>query len=179
MKNITIKEMAFCAVFAALLCVLAPLSIPIGPVPISLTILVIYLAVVVIGTKYSLISYIVYLLLGLCGLPVFSGFSGGVAKLAGPTGGYLIGFILMILVGGTLYQKTTKVWLGGIYLFIGVLIDYVFGTIWFILMMDTTLSYALSVCVLPFLPVDIIKIVLAIALGTIVKNALVKANLLS
>ncbi len=77
---------------------------PIGPVPISLTNLVIYFSLYVLGGQRATITYIVYLLLGLVGLPVFSGFEGGPGKLAGPTGGYLIGFIFMAIVCGLLMR---------------------------------------------------------------------------
>ena len=76
------------AFMAAVTCILAPLSIPIGPVPISLTNLAIYLSLYLLNWKRGTISYCLYLLIGLAGLPVFSGFSGGIGKLAGPTGGY-------------------------------------------------------------------------------------------
>ena len=92
----TIRQMAMIAVITAITCVLAPMSIPIGPVPISLTNLVIYFGLYVLGTKNGTISYLIYLLIGLVGLPVFSGFTGGPGKLFGPTGGYLIGFIPMV-----------------------------------------------------------------------------------
>lgn len=82
----------------------SPLSIPIpiSPVPITLTNLVLFISLYILSWKEALISYILYLLLGICGLPVFSGFSGGIGKLAGPTGGYLAGFIFLILIAGFL-----------------------------------------------------------------------------
>ena len=81
------------AIMAALMCILGPMSIPIGLVPISFTNLVIYITVYLLGRKKGVISYVIYLLLGVFGLPVFSGYSSGLAKLGGSTGGYLIGFI--------------------------------------------------------------------------------------
>ena len=74
---------------AAVTCILAPLAIPIGPIPISLTNLVVYFTVYVIGLKAGTCSYCLYVLLGVVGLPVFSGYVGGPAKIAGPTGGYI------------------------------------------------------------------------------------------
>ena len=78
--------MSVTALMAAVTCVLAPLSIPIGPVPISLTNLAIYLSLYLLGWKWGSVSYLVYLLIGMVGVPVFSGFTGGVGKLAGATG---------------------------------------------------------------------------------------------
>ena len=98
-KSFTTFQMALIAVMAAITCILGPLSIPIpvSPVPISLTNLAIYLTVCLLGWKFGTISYLIYLLIGIAGLPVFSGFSSGFAKLLGPTGGYLIGFIPMAI----------------------------------------------------------------------------------
>ena len=96
------KTMVMISLMAAVICILGPLSlaIPISPVPISLTNLAVYFTIYVLGTKKGTISYLIYLLIGLIGIPVFSGFTGGPAKLLGPTGGYLIGFIFMALLSG-------------------------------------------------------------------------------
>lgn len=99
-SKFTIQQIAMIAVMTAVTCVLAPLSVPIGPVPISLTNLVIYFSLFILGTKKGTISYLIYLLIGLVGIPVFSGFTSGPGKLFGPTGGYLIGFIPLALIAG-------------------------------------------------------------------------------
>ena len=106
-KSFTTFQMALIAVMAAITCILGPLSIPIpiSPVPISLTNLAIYLTVCLLGWKFGTISYLIYLLIGIAGLPVFSGFSSGFAKLLGPTGGYLIGFIPMAIICGFAFEK--------------------------------------------------------------------------
>ena len=100
--------MAVTALMTAVTCILAPLSIPIGPVPISLTNFAIYLALYLLDWKKGTVSYIIYLLLGLVGLPVFSGFTGGLGKLAGPTGGYIIGFIPMAIIAGIVIDKFSQ-----------------------------------------------------------------------
>ena len=92
--------MALAALMTAVTCVLAPMSIPIGPVPISLTNLVIYFSLYLLGWKWGTVSYLVYVLIGMAGLPVFSGFTGGLGKLAGPTGGYIVGFLPMAVIAG-------------------------------------------------------------------------------
>ena len=104
-QNITVPhsktyDITMTALMAAVTCILAPLSIPIGPVPISFTNLAIYLSLYLLGWKKGTVSYLIYLLMGFVGLPVFSGFTGGPAKLAGPTGGYIIGFIVMAVIAG-------------------------------------------------------------------------------
>ena len=91
---ITTKQLTLVGVMTAVTCILGPFSIPLpfSPVPISFTNLAVYLTVYVLGMKFGTISFITYLLLGAVGLPVFSAFTGGIGKLAGPTGGYLIGY---------------------------------------------------------------------------------------
>ena len=103
--------MALVAIMTALTCILAPFSLPIGPVPISLTNLVIYFSLYLLGWKLGTLSYVIYLLIGLVGVPVFSGFTAGPAKLFGPTGGYLIGFIPMAIIAGIVIDKYTEKWL--------------------------------------------------------------------
>ena len=101
MKNPTkTYRLALIGVMTAILCILGPLSIPLpfSPVPLSLTNFAILLAVFLLGWKWGTVSCGIYLLLGLVGVPVFSGFSGGMAKLLGPTGGYLVGFLLLAVI---------------------------------------------------------------------------------
>ena len=91
-RTMSTGHMVRTALLAAVLCIIGPFALPIGAVPVSLTTLVLYFLVYLLDGKHALISYTVYFLLGLVGLPVFSGFAGGIGKVAGPTGGYLIGF---------------------------------------------------------------------------------------
>ena len=145
--------MVVTALMAAVTCILAPLSVPIGPVPISLTNFAIYLSLYLLDWKKGTLSYLIYLLLGLVGLPVFSGFTGGLAKLAGPTGGYIIGFIPMAIIVGTA-------------------ICYAFGTAWFCFQSGYTVGAALAVCVIPFIPADLCKMVIAMIIGPMVRKRL-------
>ena len=180
MRNESVKTMTMCAIMAALMCILGPMSIQIGPIPISFTNLVIYLAVYLLGAKKGCISYLIYMLLGAVGLPVFSSYTGGIGKLAGPTGGYLVGFILLALISGIVREKTNR---NIIWTFVGMIagtaVAYAFGTVWFVIQAQCTVGYAISVCVSPFIPFDLAKIVIAIALGTAVFAGLKKSGLLS
>ena len=101
------KCIALIGLMAAVTCILGPLSIPlpISPVPISLTNFAIYLAIYVLGTRRGTLSYLIYLLIGFVGVPVFAAFTAGPQKLLGPTGGYLIGFIPMALICGIFIDK--------------------------------------------------------------------------
>ncbi len=105
-KKLTTYQMAVTALMAAALCVLGPLSVPIGAIPISLSNFVICLTVWLLGPKFGTLSVAVYLLIGLVGVPVFSGYGAGIAKLAGPTGGYLVGYLLLAFIGGLFIEKS-------------------------------------------------------------------------
>ena len=174
-----IRAVTRCALGTALLCLLCPIAIPIGPVPLTLSVAVITLLLFLLGAKKGTVSVLVYLLLGAAGLPVFTGFSGGLSKLAGPTGGYLIGYIFFALIAGFWMERygfRTAWSMPG--LLLGMTALYFFGTAWFLLETGCTLSYALTVCVLPFLPLDCFKLGIALLLGKSIRRALRKSGLL-
>lgn len=166
--RMTTVQMTVTALMTAVLCIFGPMAlpIPISPVPISLTNLVLYFMVYILGMKGSLMSFGLYLLLGAAGLPVFSGFAGGLGKLAGPTGGYLLGFIFMTLAAGFAVERFPDCrFLHGIGMVLGTAICYLFGTVWLVEQMSLTFTAALGVGVLPYLPGDAVKILLVVTLG--------------
>ena len=169
-SKFTIQQIAMIAVMTAVTCVLAPLSVPIGPVPISLTNLVIYFSLFILGTKKGTISYLIYLLIGLVGIPVFSGFTGGPAKLAGPTGGYIIGFIVMAVIAGLVIDNCHKPLIQLVGMIAGTIVCYLLGTIWFCIVADSTFKAALGICVIPFIPADLIKMIIAMIIGPMIKK---------
>ncbi len=173
----SVRTISFCAVSSAVMCILGPMSIPIGTIPVSFTNLVIYASLFVTGKRRTTLSVIIYLLLGIFGLPVFSGYSGGFGKLMGPTGGYLIGFVFLAYIGGAFIEKSngSKV-ISFIGLVLGTAAAYLFGTAWFVISMDCTWVYAFAVCVLPFIVIDIVKIILALIAGPAVRKRLDNAN---
>lgn len=167
-NTIRTKQLALTGLMTAAICIAAPFSIPIpvSPVPLTLTNLVIYITVYMLGTKLGTTSCIIYLLLGAAGLPVFSAFSGGLGKLAGPTGGYLIGFVFLALIQGSLMKLRPgrqPAAVAGMVL--GTAVCYTFGTVWLGVQSGLTFSAALSVGVLPYLPGDAVKIIAAAVLG--------------
>ena len=162
--------MVVTALMAAVTCILAPLSVPIGPVPISLTNFAIYLSLYLLDWKKGTLSYLIYLLLGLVGLPVFSGFTGGPSKLAGPTGGYIIGFIVMAVIAGLFIDNCRKPWIQLIGMIVGTIVCYLFGTVWFCIVAGYTFQAALAVCVIPFIPADLVKMIIAMIIGPMIKK---------
>lgn len=167
------KKMVFIALMTALTCIFAPLSIPIpiSPVPITLTNLVLFISVFLLGWRNALISYIVYLLIGFAGLPVFSGFTGGVSKLAGPTGGYLIGFVFLILIQGMFIHCFPNSKIRNVFgMILGMAVTYAFGTIWLAAQMDITFFAALSIGVVPYLAGDAVKITAALIVAPILQK---------
>ena len=158
---ISLHDMVLIAVFAAVLCAAAPFSIAIGPVPLSLATLVIYLSSGTLGWKYGTVSVILYITLGAAGLPVFSHFEGGFHKIAGLTGGYIVGYIPLALAAGLVFTTSEKRWSCVPGMVTGTVLLYTFGTIWFMLMTKNTLPASLVLTVLPFLPGDVAKIITA------------------
>ena len=171
--------MVVTALMAAVTCILAPLSVQIGPVPISLTNFAIYLSLYLLGWKRGTVSYLVYVLIGMVGVPVFSGYGAGIAKLAGPTGGYLVGYLLLAFIGGLFIEKSKgQPVVSGIGLVLGDAACYVLGTAWFVFQMQCELSYALSVCVYPFIALDLAKIVVSCVVGALLRKRLEQAGVL-
>lgn len=173
--KLSTQRLVLIALITAITCIFAPLAIPIpvSPVPISLTNLVILISVYILGWKDATISFLIYLLLGAVGLPVFSGFAGGLGKLAGPTGGYLIGFIFMTIIAGIFVEHfPSKRILIIIGMVIATAVTYAFGTAWLAFQLDQSFIAALSIGVIPYLPGDIIKIIIAIIVGPLLRNRL-------
>lgn len=167
------SSMTMTALMTAAICVIGPLSIPLaGGVPISLQDFIIGLAAVLLGMKRGTMATFLYLLLGLAGLPVFSGFTGGVGKLAGPTGGYLVGFLLLALIVGKASDMTES-WIKiALALVLGQIADMAIGTVWLSQMAHMDLKAALFVGVIPFLPGNAIKTVAVVLIGKTVKPLL-------
>lgn len=167
-QKIKTKQMVLIALMTAVTCVLGPLSIPLpfSPVPISLTNFAIFLAIFVLGMENGTISFIIYLLLGAVGVPVFSSFRGGFQVLAGPTGGYLIGFIFLALIMGfALDHFDRKLVPTIIGMIIGMVVCYAFGTVWLAKLLSLSFKEGLMMGVIPYLAGDVAKIIIAAIVG--------------
>ncbi len=173
----TTRSLTLPALMTALLCILGPLTLPLGPVPVSLLTALLMLIALLAGPFRALLCGALYLLIGLLGLPVFSGFSGGVGQLIGPTGGFLLGYLPLAFSAGLGARKDQPLptALGCI---AGHALLYALGAAWYCRVAMQPLSAALAVCVWPFLPIDGMKIALVIPFGLRLKRRLRRASLL-
>lgn len=163
------------ALFAAVIALLSPFAIPLGPVPITLSLFAVLLSAVVLDWKQAAAAVAVYILLGVIGLPVFSGGKGGAAVLAGATGGYIWSYILCAVIaslvaGKTRAQGAKRMLITASGCACGVIVCYICGTLQFSAVAGRTFVEALSVCVIPFIIPDLIKCACAAILGTQIKN---------
>ena len=181
------------AVFAAIISIVGQFSIPLpGGVPMTLQTLIIALAGAILGSKKGFWSTVIYILIGAIGVPVFAGWTGGIGAIMGMTGGFLVSFPLIALftglgdeIGVRLYvsagARGRKV-ISCVSLLIGVLVGYVVnyavGSVWFMAVAQSNLATALTACVIPFIPTSILKAVLVLILGPVLKHSLEKAHVL-
>ena len=162
-------DMAYIALFAVMIAVCSWISIP-ATVPFTLQTFGVFLAVGVLGGKRGTLAVLVYLLLGMVGLPVFAGFSGGMGCLLGSTGGYIVGFLFSALVMWAMERLLgKKPWVLALSMVLGLIVCYAFGTVWFMQVYAKTtgaigLWTALGWCVFPYILPDLVKIVLAMVL---------------
>lgn len=165
-------SMVLAALFAALLSILSQITIPMAPVPINLALLAVYLCAMVLQPGWAAASVGLYLLMGLLGLPVFSGLRGGPSSLFGITGGYLWGYILTAGAVSLLSPLADRFFKRVLVLSLGLLCCYIPGTLWLMMLTGRGWSQALPLAVYPFLPGDAIKIVMAAALAPRMKRTL-------
>lgn len=178
--KITTRELTMMALMTAVMCVLAPLSIPLpGLVPISLGTLVIYFYPYFLGTRRAAICLFIYVALGAIGLPVFTGYTGGLPKLVGPTGGYIVGYFFIVLFHGSAIKRFPQSKLAHILgIVIGTACCYLIGTIWLGQLMGISFTKALAGGVIPFIPGDICKATVAVILAPVICARLQKAGLM-
>ncbi len=185
-----LQSVCYCAIFAAIIAVLAQISIPLpGGVPLTLQTLGIMLAGIILGAKKGCISVIIYILLGAVGLPVFAGFKGGISSVFGPTGGFIVSFWTVSLCSGLGYflgkrassnlkSKALLYVLTAAGILIGAALNYLVGVVWFTSITGNTVSAAITMCVLPFMLTDAIKVVLATVFGPLLNTALSRNGLI-
>lgn len=165
-KKMKTIELSLCALFAALTAILSQLAIQVGPVPINLATFSVFLAGALLGARAGAVSQTVYVLLGMIGVPVFSMFRGGAGVLLGPTGGYIAGYILAAWLEGFMIERLgNKIFILASSMLAGCFIYMITGTGWYMFSTKNGLAEALMTCVIPFLPGDALKIILAAVLA--------------
>ena len=171
-------EMARIAVSAVIIAICAWITVPLGAIPFTLQTFGFFLVTVVLGWRNGLFAILLYLLLGAVGVPVFSGMKGGIGVLFGTTGGYLIAAVAVPLLYGLLTRvfgrKPVPEAAG---LFLGDVVVFVFGTVWFIIVYSSskgavTVADALAWCVVPFIVPDLVKLAAALVIGERIRKAL-------
>lgn len=180
-KLFTTKELVLTALMSVMIAVCSWISIPIGSVPFTLQIFAVFCSLLILGGKKGTFAILVYIFLGMIGIPVFAGFTGGMGIILGTTGGYIVGFLISGLfywliesvAKDDLFSKNTVIKV--IALIIGLVLCYAFGTVWFMQVYakqaeTITLKTALEWCVIPFLIPDLAKLAIAVAVSHSVKK---------
>ena len=180
------RRLTLTALFAALTAVLSQISFPIPFTPIVFTmgVMAVYLTAALLPKWNALLAQLVYLLLGAVGLPVFSGFSGGVGAILGPTGGYLIAYPVMAFLGAWMRELLGKTPLPRlpqyqIALFLTMIPCYLLGSLWYMQVGQVDWLTSLTATALPFIPMDALKVVVSSLLAMPVSIAVKKSGLLS
>ncbi len=161
-----VKRLVRCAVFILFISICSIFALPFGAVPLSLGLLALVAVSMAGGVRIALFSVLGYLLLGAVGLPVFAGFKGGLGVIFGPTGGFLLSYIAVAIVIG-FFALRGKAVLG---IVLGLLVCYLKGSLWFMIVMKVSFIQAISVAVLPFVVPDIIKCILGYYIGKRIKK---------
>lgn len=169
--NSKVKDMIYCSLFTCILSILAQIRIDLpGMIPLTLQTLGIYLIGCTLKPKLAFISVGIYLLMGIIGLPVFTGFKAGLGALLGPTGGYIFAFPITAMITSLIIDKNDSIIAKIIAMILATICCYLIGTLWFIFITNNSLILALSTCVFPFIPGDIFKIIATLFLSNKIKR---------
>lgn len=165
-RNIKLEDMVLMAIFAAIITVCSYIQIPFGPIPFTLQNFGVFITAGLLGTKRGIITVITYILLGIIGLPVFRGL-GGISVIAGPTGGFIIGFIFVAIIVGIgsdvtkKYSSKKKLIILIITMIVGNVLSMAMGCIQYMIVAHVNMVTAILYCVVPFVATDLVKIALA------------------
>lgn len=168
-----LRMMVYASLFASLTAVGAFLAIPIGPVPIVLQNMFVYLAGLLLGARWGLASVGIYLLAGACGLPVFAGGLGGIGRFIGPTGGYLIGYLPTVFLIGQISRRVhPRMGFDVLAMICGTLVLYACGVSWLKIVTGMPPTKALALGMYPFLIGDALKIAAAAVIARALRPVL-------
>lgn len=168
------RSIARCGVLVALLAASAWITVPLGPVPFTMQTFVLALLPQVVSTRDAVFTVVVYLLLGAVGVPVFSGFQGGLGVLMGPTGGYLLGFAAgMPVAGAVAHADVLPRRARGVAAGIALLaVSYTLGTLQLMNVYGIDAPAALTVAVVPFVVPDVVKVAMSVGVAERINRAL-------
>lgn len=173
-------ELTLVALTTAVICILGPFAfaLPFSPIPFTLGLLGVFLATFLLGPRLGTISCLLYVLMGTIGLPVFSGFTGGIAVPLGPSGGYLLGYLLIPICCFPFRKinafQLLKILPGAL---LGLLLCYLCGTFWLSFQLGLSFYQAFLIGTLPYVPFDFIKLLVAYFMSNTIQKRLTKANL--
>ena len=170
-KFLSVQDMVLIAVFTAIMAICSWIS-----VSFTLQTFAVFVTAALLGTKRGTIAVVVYILLGIIGVPVFAGLTGGPSVIAGPTGGFIVGFILTAIIIGLLMNlangksEVVKLVITVVAMVLGDVACFAIGTVWFMVVTNNTVAVALTYCVIPYIIPDIAKIVVATIIANRVKK---------
>jgi len=178
-QQVRLRELIICALFIAITGILAQISIPVPPVPFTGQTLAVGLTATIIGSRLGAISMIGYLALGAVGVPVFSSFSAGLQTIVGPTGGFILGFIATAFITGYILEKIKfSIPVAIIANIIGMVVTLAFGVVQLKYVASLSWNAAFAAGVIPFIPLGLVKAVIAAWIGIIIRQRLIKAGVL-
>ena len=158
MKNI--KDLTLTALLTAFICITSLISINVFGIPFSFALFGVFLSGMILKPFYATFSNVAYILIGVAGIPVFSGFTNGLGTLFGPSGGFVISYPLVaIIISLATIKFGYSIKRQIVYCMIALVICYAFGTTWYSIIYQCDLFAALLVCVVPFIFLDFFKIV--------------------
>jgi biotin transport system substrate-specific component len=134
-------------------------------VPLSLGLLPVFMSGRVLGSRNGALSQLIFILLGCAGLPVFSGFNGGLGAITGPTGGYLVGYVAVAAISGVARVMRLRFISAFAFMTAGLCVCYLLGTLWFVWLNGVSFGSAFFMCVAPFIPLDLVKAAVAALVG--------------
>lgn len=164
MKTLATKDLTYISFFSIVIALCAWLTIP-TTIPFTLQTFGVFLTLLVLGGKKGTLSILIYLFLGAMGLPVFASMRGGIGALLDLTGGFLVGLLFIGIVYSLFKEKFIS-------LLIGLILCYLIGTLWFMMLGQTSFINALMICVVPFVGFDILKLYLACLISQRLKKHL-------
>jgi len=166
-NNKAIQSLATIALFVSFTAVCSQISIPLPftPVPLNLALLSVFMSGIILGSIKGTVCQIVYISLGCTGVPVFANFQGGIGIIIGPTGGYIVGYIVVSFIVWLLGRSNHTVTITALSMALGLFACYALGTMWFVIITGTKIFEALFICAIPFVIGDALKIIFATALS--------------